>query len=138
MEKMIKEPEDVEAFLEKVQEILLTEEKVNINSAPWAGDRVNKTRQYMAETGIGKKDILKVIVELGVKNYSSTKKDKNPKFPDEYVWEFGITKNLIDKDEDLYIKLKVRKIREEYLLIMSFHPEQPANIEDKLTFPYAD
>ena len=90
----------------------------------------------MAETGIDKKTILNVVRELEICNYSSTQQDYNPNFPDECIWEFGLTKNLVDKDEDLYVKLKVRKIEEEYLLIMSFHPERPPRPEDKLTFPY--
>jgi len=90
----------------------------------------------MAETGIDKETIVGVIKELDVSNYCATKPDCNLNFPNEYVWEFGITKNLVDRDEELYIKLKIRKIEEEYLLIMSFHPEQPARPEDKLKFPY--
>ena len=43
---------------------------------------------------------------------------------------------MIDCMEDLYIKLKIRKIDDEILLIMSFHPEQPGIEEDKLNFPY--
>ncbi|MCM1039010.1 MAG: hypothetical protein NC314_03590 [Roseburia sp.] len=62
--------------------------------------------------------------------------DKNPDFSGEYVWIFGITKNLIDQNEDFYIKLKIKQIEEEYLLIMSFHPERPGNPKDKLEFPY--
>jgi hypothetical protein len=73
---------------------------------------------------------------LEVKNFSSTKKDRNENFPNEYFWEFGITTNVVDQDEDLYIKLKIREIEDEYLLIMSFHPEMPTCPENKLTFPY--
>lgn len=136
MKVIIKTPEEVESFLKGVQELVCDDERTTINSAPWAGGRVNKTRQYMTETGIDKEIVVSVIKELKVSNYCATKPDYNPNFPNEYVWEFGITKNLVDRDEDLYIKLKVRKIDEEYLLIMSFHPEQPARPEDKLMFPY--
>ena len=135
MEVIIKTPEEVESFLKVVNELVCDDERTAINSAPWAG-RVNKTRQYMAETGIDKETIIGVIKELDVSNYCATKPDCNLNFPNEYVWEFGITKNLVDRDEKLYIKLKIRKIEEEYLLIMSFHPEQPARPEDKLKFPY--
>lgn len=137
MEKEIKAPEEVEDYLRKVKELALHEELTQVNSAPWADGKVNKTRKYMAETGIDKKVILNVVRQLEVVNYSSTKRDRNPRFPGEYVWEFGITKNLIDQEEDLYIKLKVRKIHDEYLLVMAFHPEQPYRPEEKLTFPYS-
>lgn len=121
METKIKTPEEVEDFLKEAKELALHEELTQVNSAPWADGRVNKTRQYMAETGINKKVILSVVQQLEIVNYSSTKRDRNPTFPGEYVWEFGITKNLIDQEE-----------------IMSFHPEQPRRPEDKLTFPYGN
>lgn len=135
--RIIRPPDEVEGFLEKVRELLTDDEKVSINSGPWANGRVNKTRQYMAETGIHKGTMVDVIRDLQVSNYSCTKPERNPNFPNEYVWEFGVTKNLVDKDEDLYVKLKIRKIDEEYLLVMSFHPEQPSRQEEKLTFPYS-
>lgn len=136
MEKEIKSREEVECFLKDMKELSLDNEKVRINSGQWADGKVNKTRLYMAETGVDKKTMLSVLQELGVQNYSSTKTDRNPNFPDEYVWEFGITKNLVDQNEDLYVKLKIRKLNDDYLLIMSFHPEKPPKPEDKLTFPY--
>lgn len=138
METKIKTPEEVEDFLKEAKELALHEELTQVNSAPWADGKVNKTRQYMAETGINKKVILSVVRQLEIVNYSSTKQDRNPTFPGEYVWEFGITKNLIDQEEDLYIKLKIRKLNDKCLLIMSFHPEQPRRPEDKLTFPYGN
>lgn len=134
---MTKTKQEVKDFLNRVKKLASDAERTQINNNPWAGGKVNKTRQYMAETGITKTVILAVIQELDEKNYSSTKEDKNPRFPDEYVWEFGIRKNLIDKEEELYIKLKIRKIHEEYLLIMSFHPEMPETPEGKLQFPYS-
>lgn len=50
---------------------------------------------------------------------------------------FGITKVIIDSEEKLYIKLKLRKLEDELLLVMSFHPEMPFDLKDELTFPYA-
>lgn len=132
--------EEVKSFLSELYEILDTgkEERCIINDAKWVGDRVNKTRKYMTETGIMLADIIAVVKELGVDNYSSTKDDRNINFPNEKVWEFGITKNIVDKEEDYYIKLKIRKFEEDYLLIMSFHPEEPTKLEDKLKFPYKE
>lgn len=45
---------------------------------------------------------------------------------------------MIDKEEDLYIKLKIRKFEENLLLVMSFHPEEPKKDQEKLQFPYKD
>lgn len=44
----------------------------------------------MAETGIEKKDIEKVICELGITNYSYTAEDYNENFEGEQFWFFGI------------------------------------------------
>ena len=92
----------------------------------------------MAETGINQQDIEKVISELQVTNYSYTADDVNIHFPDEQFWIFGITRNMIDKDENLYIKLKIRQFGDEILLIMSFHPEMPKDTEQRLIFPYKE
>ncbi len=137
MGKEIKKEEEVCRFLETVS--LLAEDKnnVKINNWTWADGKVNKTQLYMAETGIHKQDICDIIEELTVENYSATKTDVNPNFPNEEVWEFGINKMIIDTNVDLYIKLKVREISGKYLLVMSFHPEQPASPKDKLEFPYS-
>lgn len=135
MSKQIKNQSEVELFLKKVRYLTCQEENVLINNLPWNG-KVNKTRRYMDETGIRKADILEVIRELSVENYSSTQDDINKYYRGEQVWLFGITKNLVDCDEEIYIKLKIRKIGNEQLLIMSFHPEEPKSKKDKLDFPY--
>lgn len=92
----------------------------------------------MAETGIGQQDMEKVICELQVSNYSYTADDYNKYFDGEQFWFFGIRKNIIDKDENLYIKLKIRTIEDKILLIMSFHPEAPDEKSKKLEFPYKE
>ena len=130
-------PETVHDFLAKTRKILENDEDWHVNTKEWAG-KINKTRRFMAETGITRNDIKQVILELFVKNYCYTSEDKNDNFPNEQFSIFGITKNFIDEDIDLYIKLKIRKIQDEYLLIMSFHPEQPGRLEDKLQFPYKE
>lgn len=135
MDNEIKSVEEVRAFLKKVHVLAQSEEHTMINSRSWAG-KVNKTRQYMAETGIRAPVIRQIVRELRVCNYSSTKDDKNDNYINEKVWIFGITKNIVDQNEDLYIKLKIKKFEEDELLIMSFHPEQPMKAEDKLKFPY--
>lgn len=131
-----KDRQEVQEFLSKAKYLISEGTNVQLNCMPWAGGRVNKTQQYMAETGIGKKDIENVVSELQVSNYSFTTDDQNSNFVNEQFWIFGITKNLVDKEEDLYIKLKIRMIGEEMLLIMSFHPEEPENDNKKLRFPY--
>lgn len=137
MDNEVKSIEEVRKFLKKVYVLALSEEHTMINNRPWAG-KVNKTRQYMAETGIKAPMIREIVRELKVCNYSSTKDDKNDNFINEKVWIFGITKNIVDQNENLYIKLKIRKFEEDELLIMSFHPEKPIKAEEKLVFPYKD
>lgn len=129
---------EVQVFLDQVKGLISEGYNVQINNKPWSGNKVNKTLAYMAETGITQKDIEKVICQLKVSNYSYTADDRNENFKDEQVWLFGITKKLIDKNEDLYIKLKIRFIGEEMLLVMSFHPETPSLNGGKLEFPYAE
>lgn len=128
---------EVQAYLEEVRR-LISEGNVLLNNRLWAEGKVNKTQQYMAETGIAKKDIEQVISELQVPNYSYTTDDQNSNFENEQFWIFGITKNLVDKEEDLYIKLKIRVIDDKRLLIMSFHPEKPDKGNKKLRFPYTE
>lgn len=129
---------EVQEFLDQVKILISEGDNVIINNKPWRGNRVNKTLAYMAETGITQKDMERVICELKVSNYSYTADDRNENFKDEQVWLFGIAKKLIDKDEDLYIKLKIRFIGEKILLVMSFHPEAPSVDGGKLEFPYAE
>lgn len=136
MDKNVKSPEEVTIFLDTAKELLKDDTKFKMNIATWADGKVNKTQQYMAETGIERRQVVSVLQELTVRNYSSTKYDRNPYFKNEEVWEFGIKKNLVDQEEDLYIKLKIREIKGKRLLIMSFHPEKPAWPGAKLQFPY--
>lgn len=138
MSKYTKEKKEVQKFLDNVKSIVLSGSNIIINNLPWKGNKVNKTLDYMAETGISQQDIEKVICELQISNYSYTDDDKNINFKDEQVWIFGITKNMVDKDEDLYIKLKIRTIKEEILLILSFHPEEFCYLNQKLEFPYKE
>ena len=88
----IKSIEEVKKFLEEAKKLALDREKRYINNEEWANGRVNKTRLYIAETQISLEHIWKVISELQINNYSSTKKDVNPNFPNEEVWIFGIKK----------------------------------------------
>ena len=131
-DKNIKEAQD---FLSKARE-LIRQNKVSINMQPWSGGRVNKTLAYMTETGITLEDICGVILELEVSNYSYKEEDRNERFKGEEIWVFGIAKNLIDEKTDYYIKLKIRKLQDEQLIIMSFHPERPTEKNKKLKFPY--
>lgn len=138
MSKYRKDKNEVQDFLDKVKSLISKQNRIQINAMPWKGDRVNKTLAYMAETGISQKDIENIICELQVAHYSYTADDRNVNFKEEQVWIFGITKNIIDQDVDLYIKLKIRVLGEEILLVLSFHPENPGCIGQKLTFPYKE
>lgn len=131
------EKDEVRKFLENVKN-LIRKGRVTINNKPWKGNRVNKTLAYMAETGLRQKDIEEVICELQVADYCYTTDDRNDNFKGEKVWIFGTSKDMIDQDTDLYIKLKIRRIRDDFLLIMSFHPETPGGNEQKLNFPYRE
>ena len=82
-------------------------------------------------------DVAEVIRELQIANYCYTADDRNANFPNETFWFFGITRYIIDSEEKLYIKLKIRRFEDEILLVMSFHPEQPSDPDNELTFPYA-
>lgn len=125
----------VEAFLEQVKEILKDDENWNINDEPWVG-KVNKTLRYMTEKNLRKKDIKPIIEGLTLENYCATKPDINTNFKGELIWEFGVTKTMVDEAEDLYIKMKIRNFGDDCLLVMSFHPEEPDKPEKKLQFPY--
>lgn len=128
--------EEVQKFLDCMKSLLLKKDKVIINVRPWKGHRVNKTQAYMAETGIVLEDILNVLYELQVCNFSYTAEDRNVNFKGQRVWIFGLRKNMIDKDEDLYIKLKILTTDDDTLLIMSFHPESPGCDGQMLKFPF--
>lgn len=136
MAKVQKNPCEIQNFLNMLTSILKTEEHVIINDDEWADGRVNKTRAYMAETGIKRADIIEVLKKLKVSNYAYTEEDRNKNYAGQEFWFFGIRECLVDKLEHYYIKLKIRQIDDDYLLVMSFHPEQPAKPELKLTFPY--
>ncbi len=136
----IKPIAEVEHFLKEARQIITSNagRRCQLNDAGWAGGRVNKTRRFMYETGCKKEDMLKVISGLTVHNYSYTAPDVNRNFPNENVWVFGTRAEIVDKDYDLYIKLKIRNIRENYLVLMSFHPEEPDDERKKLKFPYSN
>lgn len=127
---------EVKSFLDNLHKIMANPQLIQINDLEW-DNKINKTRQFMAEKGIKKTDVLDIVKELRVCNYSYTDDDVNPNYKDEEVWFFGITCYIVDTNYDLYIKLKTRKVNQlEVGIVMSFHPEQPAKKEDKLDFPY--
>lgn len=135
----IKSIDEVKSFLKALPELLDSEDTWQINNRQWANGKVNKTMQYMAETGIGTEVVKNVVRELRVRHYSSTEDDYNVNFQHEQVWIFGITKNLVDEEEKLYVKLKIREFENGgFLLIMSFHPERPKSLNDELKFAYKD
>lgn len=136
-EQSIRPKTEVIIFLEQAKNCLTEESSWMINNKTWANGRVNKTQTFMAEKNLKDEDVADVIKELQVSNYCYTVEDRNANYPNEFFWIFGITMVIVDSEEDLYIKLKIRKFEEDYLLVMSFHPEQTTSSEDALTFPYA-
>ena len=81
--------EEVKGFLNDVKSIILSGANTQINNKPWKGNKVNKTLDYMAKTGLTQKDIEQVICKLQVSNYSYTDDDVNTRFEGEQVWLFG-------------------------------------------------
>lgn len=135
--RCIKTREEVDAYLKRVKICLNDESSWRINDEKWLGRRVNKTEAFLAEKNLSDDDVAAIIRELQVANYSYTDDDRNSRFPNELFWFFGMTHCIIDSEEKLYIKLKIREMQGEFLLVMSFHPEKPQNPADELTFPYA-
>lgn len=136
-DRYIKSREEVNTFLNQVKVCLDDDSLWKINDEQWAGGRVNKTQAFLAEKNLHDDDVAEIIRDLQVANYCYTADDRNANFPNETFWFFGITKFIIDSEEKLYIKLKIRKFEEKFLLVMSFHPEQPPDANSELTFPYA-
>lgn len=126
--RYIESKENVKAFLIKVKQCI-DNNSWTINNNPWANGIVNKTNLFMAEKNLSDIDVISVVKELSLVNYSYTDYDINPNFPNETFWFFGIKKYIVDTKENLYIKLKVREFDEDYLLIMSFHREEPSSAE---------
>ncbi len=131
-----KTPWQVEEFLGQVKEILQKETCVILNDEEWDDGRENKTRTYMAEKNLKAADVIRTLQKLQVKNYAYTEEDRNKNFAGQEVWFFGINECMVDEVEELYIKMKKLTIDEDYLKVMSFHPERPSKDEKKLTFPY--
>lgn len=136
-DRYIKPKEEVITFLNQAKACLDDESLWTINNELWANGRVNKTQAFMAEKNLHDDDVAEVIMDLQVSNYCYTADDRNTNFPNETFWFFGITRMIIDSEEKLYIKLKIRKFDDDFLLVMSFHPEQPNSSDNELTFPYA-
>lgn len=136
-DRYIKSIEEVNTFLNQVKVCLDDDSLWEINDGAWAGGRVNKTQAFLAEKNLHDDDVAEVIRELQIANYCYTADDRNANFPNETFWFFGITRYIIDSEEKLYIKLKIRRFEDEILLVMSFHPEQPSDPDNELTFPYA-
>ncbi len=128
----------VEEFLEQAKEIMKNEECVIINNEEWADGRENKTRTFMTEKNLKRKDVVSVLNKLDVKNYAYTEEDRNRNFTKQEVWFFGIHEYIVDEYVDLYVKVKKLTLDEDYIKVMSFHPERPSRAEEKLTFPYQD
>lgn len=136
-DRCIKSKDEVNTFLIRAKECLEDESSWKVNNTSWANGKVNKTQAFMAEKNLHDDDVAEVIRELQIANYCYTADDRNVNFPNEMFWFFGITKMLIDSEEKLYVKLKIRKFENDFLLVMSFHPEQSTGLDNELTFPYA-
>lgn len=134
--RVIKTRQEVSTFLNQVKACLYDDSLWEINDELWKNGRLNKTQAFMAERNLHDEDVAEVIKELQVENYCYTEDDRNVNFPNETCWFFGITRLIIDSEEKLYIKLKIREYEENVLKVMSFHPEKPKNKAAELTFPY--
>lgn len=134
--QFIKSREEVNTFLNRAK-ACLSDASWHINTETWANGRINKTQTYLAEKNLKDDDVAEIIRELQIFNYCYTANDRNVNYSNETFWVFGTTKFIIDSEEKLYIKLKIRQFENEYLLVMSFHPEQPVDPGTELTFPYA-
>lgn len=131
-----KTQKEVEEFLNEAHELTKSEDTSTINMQPWNPPKINKTLEYMMGKNIKANMVRETVQELELENYSATKPERNPHYSGE-IWEFGITKNMVDEDEDLYVKLKIEgEVDERFLTIMSFHPEEPPSEDKKLKFPY--
>lgn len=137
MSKRVASEMEVETFLDTVRCLAEDGEGVSVNDKPWHGKR-NKTKEFMAETGLKLKDLREFVKELTVNDYSYTDLDRNSNFENEEVWIFGKSKSIVDTQEDLYIKLKVKEWDDKMLVIMSFHREEPPSLNEKLKFPYKE
>lgn len=134
---LVRPREEVMAFLVEMLKLLEDEDSYEINNKPKANGKVNKTLKYMTERNLDDADVRDIIKLLTVANYSYTDLDRDSYYPNEYFWFFGITTRVVDKVENLYIKLKIRKFADgSSLLVMSFHPEMPVNGAKKLSYPY--
>ncbi len=101
MSKRVASEMEVETFLDTVRCLAEDREGVSVNDKPWHG-KSNKTKEFMAETGLKLKDLREFVKELTVNDYSYTDLDCNSDFENEEVWIFGKSKCIVDTQEDSY------------------------------------
>ena len=85
----------------------------------------------MTEKNISTKDISEALLELEVGDFCYVEDDRNSFFRGEF-WFFTRDYCLVDKVESMYIKIKLFDYEDKKVLVMSFHPQQPANDKDYL------
>lgn len=125
-----KSNEEIIEFLDILKRVVKKGENVIFNLISKNG-KANKTSIYMAETNISKKDILEALLELEVGDFCYAQDDRNVYIGGEF-WFFTRDYCLVDQVESMYIKLKLVDQEDEKMLVMSFHPQQPASEDDYL------
>ncbi|KMV77461.1 hypothetical protein HMPREF0979_01869 [Coprobacillus sp. 8_1_38FAA] len=129
LSKKSKSNDEISKFLENIKS-LIKEGNVDFNIRPWKL-KVNKTLKYMTEKNISTKDISEALLELEVGDFCYVEDDRNSFFRGEF-WFFTRDYCLVDKVESMYIKIKLFDYEDKKVLVMSFHPQQPANDKDYL------
>ena len=127
---IISEKKIVKEFISEVAEII-NDVNFDIGTNFYLNYKFAKDAQYstttaMAELEFGIMDIVNLIKELTIKDYSHTLIDNDKRYDGEMLHVFGKMAN----DKLLYIKLKIRK-GERIVVCISFH-----FAENELGFPY--
>lgn len=122
---------DVKSFLNEVCEII-DEEDFNIEKnfmqiRSRKSDSKYSTPNTMLDLGYDAEDVVGVIKHLELKNYSETLIDKDDNNPP-LLFVFGKDIN----SQTIYIKVKIKKKEEKYILCLSFHYAM-----HEMTYPYA-
>ena len=128
--QIISEKKIITDFLSNISKIA-NEEGFDINTDFFINYKIDDDERYSTITALteleyGDSDVLEIIKNLNIKNYSHTLIDNDPRYDGELLHVFGkyINENLI------YIKLKIRNSKK-VIICISFH-----YAKEKLDFPY--
>ncbi|WP_243129843.1 type II toxin-antitoxin system MqsR family toxin [Leuconostoc lactis] len=100
----------------ETEESMTTEEALALlKSLVFAGKFNLEPRKARHASPVTKQVAKIIVVDLTVTDFTKHEKDKNPRFPGEYIWEF-----IAKQDEKYYLKFKF--VREEgSVKFVSFH-----------------